>query len=88
MDSPEVYRRLVGKLNFLVHTRPDLAFAVQLLSQFMSDPRMPHYHATLHVLKYLNNDPNKGLLMNNGDDFTLNLIAIQIGLPVPKPEEV
>lgn len=72
MDSPEVYRRLVGKLNFLVHTRPDLAFAVQLLSQFMSDPRMPHYQAALHVLKYLNNDPNQGLLMNNGDDFTLN----------------
>ncbi|CAH1446678.1 unnamed protein product [Lactuca virosa] len=72
MQSPETYRRLVGKLNLLVHTRPDLAFAVQLLSQFISDPRIPHFDAAKHVLKYLNNDPNQGLFMNNSDDSTLH----------------
>lgn len=71
LASPEIYRKLVGKLNLLVHTRPDLAFAVQHLSQFMSDPRVPHLEVAFHVLKYIKVDPNQGLLMNNDKDFTL-----------------
>ncbi|KAL4576370.1 hypothetical protein LXL04_012463 [Taraxacum kok-saghyz] len=51
--------------------KPDLAFSVQHLSQFMADPRVPHLEAAKHVLRYLNNDPNHGLLMNGNDDFSL-----------------
>lgn len=71
MEFPEIHKKLVGKLNFLVNTRPNLAFAIQHLSQFMSDPRIPHYEATKHVLRYITSDPNQGLLMNNNNDYSL-----------------
>ena len=42
LSNPERYRRLVGKLNYLTIIRPDISFAVSVLSQFMKDPRLPH----------------------------------------------
>ena len=36
------YQRMVGKLIYLSHTRPDLAFAMSVVSQFMYSPRQTH----------------------------------------------
>lgn len=47
-SDASLYRSLVGKLNFLSHTRPDLGFAVQALSQFMYAPHCQHYEALVH----------------------------------------
>ncbi|WVZ68640.1 LOW QUALITY PROTEIN: hypothetical protein U9M48_017559 [Paspalum notatum var. saurae] len=47
------YRSIIGGLRYLVHTRPDLAFAVGYISQFMEDPREDHLAAVKHLLRYV-----------------------------------
>ncbi|XP_043697353.1 uncharacterized mitochondrial protein AtMg00810-like, partial [Telopea speciosissima] len=43
------YRRLVGRLIYLSHTRPDIAFAVSLVSQYMHDPHSSHLEASCRI---------------------------------------
>jgi len=51
--DPTRYRRLVGSLRYLVHTRPDLVFAVGYVSRFMERPTVEHLQAIKHVLRYV-----------------------------------
>jgi Reverse transcriptase (RNA-dependent DNA polymerase) len=36
------YQRLVGRLIYLAHTRPDISYAVSVVSRYIHDPRIPH----------------------------------------------
>lgn len=51
-DSSQ-YRRLVERLLYLQATRPDIAYSVNILSQFIFDPRQTHMDTTIRVLRYL-----------------------------------
>lgn len=55
------YQRLVGRLIYLSHTRPDIAFAVSLVSQFMHSPHEEHLEAVYRILRYLKSAPGRGL---------------------------
>ncbi|XP_031106257.1 uncharacterized protein LOC116010903 [Ipomoea triloba] len=61
-EDLERYRRSVGKLNYLTITRPDIAFPVSMVSQFMSSPTRTHWDAAVRIVKYLKGAPRKGIL--------------------------
>jgi len=66
-----LYQRLVGKLIYLSHTRPDIAFVVSVVSQFMHDPREMHLQAVNRILQYLKGSPGKGILFKRGGNMVL-----------------
>nr|CAN62726.1 hypothetical protein VITISV_018786 [Vitis vinifera] len=49
------YQRLVGRLMYLAHTRPDLAYALSVVSQYMHNPGEQHMNAVMRILRYLKN---------------------------------
>ena len=59
LSDPTLYRQLVGSLIYLTVTRPDISYAVHLVSQFMAAPRTTHYSAVLRILRYV-----KGTLLH------------------------
>jgi len=63
LDDPTRYRRLVGRLIYLTITRPELRYAVHVLSQFMHETKEEHMEASKHVLRYLKRHPGQGLLL-------------------------
>ncbi|CAL2254674.1 unnamed protein product [Prunus armeniaca] len=58
----ERYQRLVGKLIYLSHTRPDIAYAMSVVSQFMHSRSEDHMGVLMCILRYLKVTPGKGLM--------------------------
>lgn len=69
--NPERYRRLVGRLVYLTFTRPELAYSVHMLAQFMQNPRQRHWEAAIRVVKYLKGCPGQGILLSSKSDLQL-----------------
>lgn len=61
LHDPSEFRRLVGCLQYLTLTRPDIAFAVNSVAQFMSAPREPHLIAVKRILRYLKGSLDFGI---------------------------
>ncbi|RVW87659.1 Retrovirus-related Pol polyprotein from transposon RE1 [Vitis vinifera] len=70
------YRRLVGRLMYLAHTRPDLAYALSVISQYMHNLGEQHMNAVMRILRYLKNAPGKRILFTkNVDHQSGNLVT-------------
>jgi hypothetical protein len=68
----ERYQRLVGKLIYLSHTRPDIAYVVSLVSQFMHSPSEEHMKAVFQILRYLKASPGKGLMFRKYNHLNID----------------
>ena len=45
------YRRMVGKLIYLLDTRPDTAYAISVVSRFMHIPQIQHMTVVMRIPK-------------------------------------
>ena len=55
------FRSMVGSLMYLTHTRPDIMFAVGLVSRFMHNPSMHHLGTAKRILRYIRATTNYGI---------------------------
>ena len=62
------YQRLVGRLMYLAYTRPNLAYALSIVSQIMHNPGEQHMNAVMRILRYLKSAPGKGILFTKNVD--------------------
>ncbi|XP_022558682.2 uncharacterized protein LOC111206341 [Brassica napus] len=60
IDEKE-YRRIIGCLRYLLHTRPDMSYSVGVLSRYMHEPKESHQAALKQVLRYLKGTFSYGL---------------------------
>jgi hypothetical protein len=66
LSDPTPYRSLVGALQYATFTRPDIAFAVNCVCQFMHQPSTIHFAAAKRILHYLKGTLDKGILFQPG----------------------
>ncbi|EOY31285.1 Cysteine-rich RLK (RECEPTOR-like protein kinase) 8 [Theobroma cacao] len=73
LTDSTMYGQLVGKLLYLTFTRPDIAYSVQVLSQFMDKLTVGHLQATYRVLKYLKKASGQGILLFSTSNIHLTV---------------
>ncbi|CAM8953872.1 unnamed protein product [Rhodiola kirilowii] len=73
MSNPSMYRHIVGSLQYGAITRPDIAYAVNLVCQFLHAPTEDHWIAVKHILRYLKGTYDHGIV--NTPSSTLDLVV-------------
>lgn len=71
LSDPSFYRSIVGGLQYLALTRPDLTFSVNFVSQFMQSPSASSMKMVQRILRYVKGSISLGLHLTG--DTTLDL---------------
>ena len=71
MSSARYYKSIVGGLNYLSHTRHDIAYAVSVVSRFMHGPTKHHLGVAKRILRYVVGTIHFGIWYSNVSNFKL-----------------
>ncbi|KAL9996454.1 putative 1,4-alpha-glucan branching enzyme [Helianthus debilis subsp. tardiflorus] len=71
-DDPVKYRQMVGALQYVTLSRPDITYAVNKVCQFMHSPTGNHWSAVKRILRYLHGTSNHGLLISSSSSSILH----------------
>lgn len=71
LSQLEKFGKLVGKLQYLIITRPYITYSVKTLRQCPVQPKKTHYDVALQTTRYVKEAPGQGLLMraDNKEEF-------------------
>nr|KYP54533.1 Copia protein [Cajanus cajan] len=69
------FRRLIGRLIYLTNTRPDISYAVQHLSQYVSHPTTAHQQAANRILRYIKGSPRAGVFFSSSNILQLKAFS-------------
>ncbi|GKE75831.1 putative RNA-directed DNA polymerase [Tanacetum coccineum] len=70
-SNPVKYRQVVGSLQYVTLSRPDIAFAVNKECQYMHAPTENHCSIVKRILRYLHGTVEHGMLMRRSSGSTL-----------------
>lgn len=70
IDSMQ-FKSLVGSLRYLTCARPDIVYSVDLISQFMHEPKLNHWKAAKRIQHYIKGTLIHGLLYSFSNEFPL-----------------
>lgn len=65
-----MYKKMVGSLRYLCHTRPDIEFSIGIVSRFMQNPRAPHLLVAKQILRYVKGTMSSGILFPQNNTMT------------------
>ncbi|XP_043704477.1 uncharacterized mitochondrial protein AtMg00810-like [Telopea speciosissima] len=75
MTDPTKYRSIVGALQYVTLTRPDVSFAVNRVCQFMHSPTEDHWTQVKRILRYLKGTSTLGLFLEKSHNPTLQAFS-------------
>ncbi|KAF2292411.1 hypothetical protein GH714_022061 [Hevea brasiliensis] len=73
--DPTFFRGLVGSLQYLTLTRPDLSYSVNYISQFMHSPTLSHLKYGRRILRYLKGTIHFGLFFKKDTSLVLSAFS-------------
>jgi histone deacetylase 1/2 len=74
-DDSTKYRSLVGALQYLTLTRPDISYAVNKVCQYLHSPTTVHFSAVKRILRYVNGTLNLGLKFRPSNSMVVSAFS-------------
>ena len=67
-----MYKSIIGKFQYIVHSRPNIVLVVGIVARFSANPRENHLMAVKRIMWYLKGINDFGLYYKRSDKFELN----------------
>ncbi|KAL5574053.1 hypothetical protein UlMin_023650 [Ulmus minor] len=75
MEDVTLYRSVVGALQYVTMTRPDIDFAVNKACQFMQQPTLTHWLSIKRILRYLRGTMADGILLQPSSELMIEVFT-------------
>ncbi|KAB2610680.1 7-deoxyloganetin glucosyltransferase-like [Pyrus ussuriensis x Pyrus communis] len=80
LSNSTFYCSIVGVLQYLTFTRPDIAHSVSLVCQYMQNPTDLHMHLVKRIMRYLQGTLHCGLTYKATSDVSLSAYSLSLSL--------